>query len=530
MIRKKYLYLVMMSMWAVVLFFCSSCTMLQYPVDQAKDSKQSKVSPSVGQNSSELPEYAILEQKGDSAIKAGQYRSALNIYNHLLSKYSGQDREKLLGKTEALLSIMKNSDLEVVLQSSKKQIPESMLLYRLGVNYAKKEDNEKAKEMLTKLLSDYPGYPRAEEVKKILKTLEVREFGKNTIGCMLPLSGKYQIFGKQALRGIQMAQDELKALYSGQEIQFVIKDTESSNDKAVECVRELAKTKIAAIAGPLVTSEAAAKEAQKYKIPMVCITQKSEVTSAGDYIFSNFITPEIQIKGLVSHAENRLGIKKFAILYPDDKYGQTFMALFRQGVSEVGGNLVVAEVYRANQTDFSSAIKKIASVLPQEPGSLSESSDSVAIFIPDAPSRLSLILPQLIYYNVQNVYLLGTNIWHNNALLKLAPEHVKNTVITDGYFFGSIKPESARFAQAFKSIYGEEPGLIEAIAYDTASMLLKTAMGEDVDSRESLKKVLAGNLIYSGVTGETMFEPNGIARKELFFLTIENNSFVEINR
>ena len=139
-----------------------------------------------------------------------------------------------------------------------------------------------------------------------------------------------------------------------------------------------------------------------------------------------------------------------------------------------------------------------------------------------------MILPQLMYYNVSDAYLLGTNIWHNKALLKIAPENIKNTVITDGYFAQSRKPEAARFAEAFKAVYGEEPGFIEAIAYDTILMLVKTAMDPDINSREELKSALAGNIIYNGVTGETMFETNRNARKELFFLTIENRSFVEI--
>ncbi|MBF0204538.1 MAG: ABC transporter substrate-binding protein, partial [Desulfamplus sp.] len=421
-INKRHLSLIMILTCTILSFVCTSCTMFQPPQPVKPEKQPSKVSPPVIQRQFEPFQYAALEQKADADIKAKKYRSALNTYNHLLSKYSGKDKEKLLAKTEALLSIMENSDLEIALKSSKKQIPEYMLLYQLGANYALKKEDDKAKEMLGRFLADYPDHPRAEQVKKILAEIEARTFAKNTIGCMLPLSGKYQTFGKQALKGIQMAQQDLKVLYNQEnrnqdnlnqknlnqdnldqdngdqesrnqenknqkngdqenrnnEIVFIIKDTESNDNRAVECVKELAKTNIAAIAGPMVTSEAAAKEAQKQKIPMICITQKSDVTSAGDYIFSNFITPEIQINGLVAHARQRLGVKNFAILYPDDKYGQTFMSLFRQAVSEAGGELVVAEVYTTKQTDFSSAIKKLAAITPHDPNAQSQNSNIAA--------------------------------------------------------------------------------------------------------------------------------------------------------
>ncbi len=551
----------------VLSLLLTSCTSFQPVSESSKKKPQPEIVKPIDEHQVEHSTYAAFEKKGDDEIKSGNYRSGLNAYNNIITKYSGEDKKRLLAKTEALLSIMKNSDLEVVLKSNKSQIPESMLLYRIGMNYAQKQkDNQKAKEILTKFISLYPDDSHASEVQKILKEIEAKSFAKNTIGCMLPLSGKYQTFGKQALRGIQMAEQDIKALYKDQEIIFVIKDTESKDDKAVAVVQELASSNVAAIAGPMVTSEAAAKEAQKHQIPMICMTQKSEVTAAGDYIFSNFITPEMQIKGLVSHAREMLGIEKFAVLSPNDKYGQTFMNLFRQAVSEAGGEIVVAEVYGESQTDFSSAIKKLADFqtrlstsLQSPPAGQSQSSvpleskqsaesvkpalptddvkpdqtksaTKIAIFIPDSPSRVAMILPQIMYYNVKESYLLGTNIWHNSALLKIAPEHISNTVITDGYFAQSTKPEAARFAEAFKTVYGEYPGFIEAVAYDTASMLIKTAMEPSIDSRASLKSALAGNIIYNGVTGETMFEVNGNAHKELFFLTVENSTFVEIQR
>ncbi|MBF0572862.1 MAG: penicillin-binding protein activator [Desulfamplus sp.] len=540
-------------------FFCTSCTMFQATPTPVKKPKQPQIVEPVIQQQVEQFSYASIEQKGDNEIKAGNYRSGLNIYNSLISKYSGEDKKRLLEKTEALLSIMKNSDLEVVLNSKKSQVPESMLLYRIGMNYAKKQkDNRKAKEIFSKFISNYPDDPHVLEVELILKDIEKSSFAKNIIGCMLPLSGKYQTFGNQALRGVKMALQDAKALYSDQEIDFIIKDTESNDAKAATIVEEFSQTNIAAIAGPMVTSEAAAKEAQKYQIPMICMTQKSEVTAIGDYIFSNFITPEMQIKGLVSHAREVLGIENFAVLAPDDKYGQKFMSLYRQAVSEAGGKIVVAEVYRENQTDFSEIIKKIAALQPQTadeepqgtntnnssdsksleingniesngiPNTTSELLPKIAIFIPDSPSKAATILPQLLYYNVKEAYLLGTNIWHNNALLKISSEHIKNVVITDGYFAQSRKPEPARFAEAFKAVYGEYPGFIEAVAYDTALLLIKTAMDKSINSRLDIKNTLAGNIIYNGATGETMFETNGNAQKELFFLTIENSAFVEI--
>jgi len=156
--------------------------------------------------------------------------------------------------------------------------------------------------------------------------------------------------------------------------------------------------------------------------------------------------------------------------------------------------------------------------------------DFEAIFVPDSPSKVSLILPQLAYHDVTDIYLVGPNIWHDSTLIEHAGGYVKNAVITEGYFAKSSNENAARFAQEFKALHNEEPGFIEAIAYDTIMIIVRTAMEPSIDSRKSLRDALAGKRLFNGATGKTMFDHNGAPHKELFYLTVQKGAFVEINR
>ena len=49
--------------------------------------------------------------------------------------------------------------------------------------------------------------------------------------------------------------------------------------------------------------------------------------------------------------------------------------------------------------------------------------DFEAIFIPDSPGKTGLIVPQLAYFDIKDVYLLGTNLWHSDALIKIADQY-----------------------------------------------------------------------------------------------------------
>jgi len=105
---------------------------------------------------------------------------------------------------------------------------------------------------------------------------------------------------------------------------------------------------------------------------------------------------------------------------------------------------------------------------------------------------------------------------------------VKNSVITEGYFPRSRKEKAADFAVAFQTLYNEEPGFVEACAYDTITILVTTAMDDLVASRQALKEGLKTRM-FDGVTGTTVFDSNGNAQNEPFFLTVKRGEFVEID-
>lgn len=502
-----------------------------------------------------LPEKSEAETSLELArnLETGEdIADSLHLYKKALDAASEEEKNQVVFHLNRFLATLDtpadNSRLSELVESEKELIPRAEIMYRLGLNYASQGDNERSVKTLLGFIQDYPDHPDAENAREIISLLRKHIFKKNTVGCLLPLSGRFSMFGERALRGIELAVQDFSKQYKDK-ITVVIKDTRSDDDWAVSCIDEFADQKVAGIVGPIITSEAAAICAQNQRIPMIAMTQKSQVAKIGDYIFSNFLTPEIQTQALASYAARVLGVKKFAILYPDDRYGRTYMNLFWDRVEGMGGEIVGAESYSNDQTDFSDAIKKLTGQFYSVPRFLRATQpvayldqeqdvhgqtgkevvvDFTAVFIPDAPSKIGMILPQLAYYDVTGCYLLGTNIWHDETIIDTAKKYATNTIITDGFFAGSANPMARQFADRFRSLYGKDPGFIEAAAYDTLTMLVQTAMESGVNSRSDLRNALAGKRIFEGVTGRTMFDPDGNAQKELVFLTIKNGEFREI--
>jgi ABC-type branched-subunit amino acid transport system substrate-binding protein len=282
-----------------------------------------------------------------------------------------------------------------------------------------------------------------------------------------------------------------------------------------------------------------ATEAQHSGIPMITITQKENITEISDNIFRNFITPEMQVKAVVSYAVEVLEVKNFAVLYPEEKYGTHFMNLFWDEVLKYGGKIVGAESYNPSHTDFKDPIKKLVGLyyeipddLKEKPNAKNEDPEPVvdfeAIFIPDAPKKVGLIIPQLAFHDIEDVYLLGTNLWHSKKLVDMTKEYIQRAIIPDGFFSESTSVRVRDFVENFEKTYAEKPGFIEAIAYDTSMILFQILSRPDVRSRNAIKNELMRLKNFQGVTGLTSFNDTGDVKKELSLLRIKGDKFIEL--
>jgi len=154
--------------------------------------------------------------------------------------------------------------------------------------------------------------------------------------------------------------------------------------------------------------------------------------------------------------------------------------------------------------------------------------DFDAVFIPDSPGKVGLIAPQLLYHGVEDVLLLGTNLWHSPKLIQIAHEYVQGAIIPEGFFADSSLPQVANFVKNYENVFGVRPGYLEAQAFDTAWLMCEATNTPGVESRMALKVALAGISDFSGVTGVTAFDETGEVEKAAYLLKIEGRRFTQI--
>ena len=509
---------------------------------------------------------------GDAYVALGYPKDAVNYYAMAYPKAQDPGKKVILLKIEDVVRQLSSQDIAFLLKGLDDRFLASYLMFQLGSSSAAEEKYDEALQMLSEFIEKFPDHENVQQAKNLIAEINQKSiYRRYTIGCLLPLSGPYRHYGNKALNGVELALNKFSSQNSSEYIKVIIKDTESDPVKAVQAVKELFNEKVAAIIGPVIMAEPAAQEAQDNGVPIITLTQKGDITSVGDWVFRNFFTPVAQVKALVSYAVEALNLNRFAILYPEENYGKTFMNLFWDEVIAFGGRVAGVESYNSEHTDFSDPIKKLVGLYYEVPEHLNisdpeaddeknkdasivddsdtslgdareydESSieerqekieaivDFDAIFIPDAPKKAGLIIPQLAFYDVTDTYLLGTNLWHSDSLIEMARQYVQGAIMPDGFFAESASEEVMDFTRSFHNTFQRTPEFIEAVAYDTAMILFQTVSSPDIRFRSDVRNKLKTLTDFRGVTGLTSFNNSGEVRNKLYLLQIKGRGFVEL--
>lgn len=407
------------------------------------------------------------------------------------------------------------------------------LLFGVAIAKFEKGKDKDSLALMQAFRSRYPRKASLPQAESVIQTIEARyAFNRYRIGVLLPLSGVYAQIGNNILLAINMALNDYDRRHANAKFQLIVRDTKADPQRAIEAVRELNHYNVSVIIGPMLSANAAAGEAGKLEVPMVVLTQKEVIPSLGQYVFRNFITPRMQIEALVTYLTETAGVKCFAVLHPDDKYGRAFSQIFVETVGMSAGYITGVESYVPGQTDFADQIQNFIrgyytldkkgkrQIIAKDEkrkrhGNYEAMIGFDALFIPDTVNTAKLIAPQLLYNDINNVILAGTNLWQSWDKSELANAYVKRVVFPNGFDASSNRRDVKWFVEGFKSENGQPPGFIEAVAYDTSMMMMGILSKPEVKTREDITKKLKSSKTYSGITGKTSFDSFGEPVKEI---------------
>ena len=394
---------------------------------------------------------------------------------------------------------------------------------------------------------------------------------EGTLGVVLPLSGRLASFGEESLEGILLATGHFDALGAGSRsrVRLRVRDTEGSPAAAAAAVRELAAdASVSAILGPLTgeEAEAAARAAEESAVPLLALTGREDVARLGRFALRFGASAPLEAAFLADYAVAELGLRRIAILYPDDEYGLAVRAAFWDAAVARGAEIVGVARYPVGATDFAEPIrsligyrmlsageraalaererlrKRARRLGPEAAARLRRQADALtgpggtplppfvdfeALFVPDGHERVALIAPHLAFHEVQGVRLLGSHGWNHPDLIRIGGSHVEGALFTVPFHAESHYPLVEEFARRYAATFTRAPDFLAAQAFDTANLALLQLLQGRRD-REALLEGLLAVRAHPGVAGTVSVAPDGNALRRPYLLRVEDGRFVSV--
>jgi branched-chain amino acid transport system substrate-binding protein len=494
--------------------------------------------------------------------------------NKLKQVHLQSDSASIREKANELIETIINQHLTVgflnsMLETYQSSYPGATILLKLISTYRLQRNTPAYRNALERFLVLFPDHPLKLSIENQLRVVQPTTIVKVKLAAILPLSGNMALTGQKTLQGIQLAMNRLSPELRS-EIQLIVKDSKSGQSIS-EIIQELGNDPdVVAVIGPILSPNLrqAAPDAEALHLPLFSPTASGEgLPELSSFIFRNSLTRDNQGRFIAEHAVNKLGLRRFMILYPNEEYGVRLKEVFEMEARALGAEVLTTIPYERSQNDFKEQILQMGGIGDDrlekigkkqlldgdepvdfsQPGIFSRplyemgnwsSENNIedlkvdlelaydAIFIPGFYDKVGLIVPQLVFYNVDNATLLGASGWNSPELIENAGKYLKKGFFVDGFFSESKEPRVEDFVNRFKKVFGQTPSILSAQSYDTTVILLDLLSDKSI-TRDRIKEGLLKIKNYPGVSGLTSITDQGESDKQLFTLTIKDKKFTE---
>lgn len=306
------------------------------------------------------------------------------------------------------------------------------------------------------------------------------------VGAILPLSGPAAVFGEPLKNGLQMA------LKDRSDINVIYEDSKASPSDGASAYQKLTaegvNVMVSAYSG---VSVPLTKLAAQNKTPLIMtIVAADNVTN--EYSYRYYAKPNSYVEPAFTDADSPLNnLTDIAILYRNDEFGKAVSGILDATIKAKGKKVLISEVYKPNETDFSTSMAKIKAAKPQ-----------ALIFVSATSAEAVGIINKAYELKVETVLVEASAAMTDAAAQKKA---AKTTYYTTGFKF-SLPGDSLEFKNFYKNTFNAEPNFAAAFGYDIGKLIVGC-----VDGGGEIQDCLSKTTSVNGITGEI----NGIKNNEI---------------
>ena len=343
------------------------------------------------------------------------------------------------------------------------------------------------------------------------------------IGVAGPFTGGAAAFGDNIKTGVTMKMEEINAAggVNGMKLEAVWGDDRCEPKEAGGVASRFAMDKkIVAVIGHVCSSPALTALPIYIRNGLVSISPTATNVTIGKagkgWFFRNVYRDDFQGKFLANYVNKVLGSKRVAIFYENNDYAIGLQKAFSDEGKTLGFEVVGAEAFSTNTTDFAPQLTKLLARKPD------------AIFLCGFYQEGALIARQARGMKFTGP-LFGADGIDNTEYIQIAGKAANNTYLTVPFLAEAAGPEAASFIKNFKERTGRGLDWMSANAYDCVGILAEviSKVGPDRKKlRDGLAAMNSPEKGYKGVTGVTYFDKVGDCQKRAYVKMVKDGKYV----
>lgn len=296
---------------------------------------------------------------------------------------------------------------------------------------------------LSHLLSWQGDFPFQRELKQLKK-----QFGRSRqeLALLLPLSGGYAEISEKILQGVEIGLQFL----SQNDFDTHVRIINSESDNWIEQIRNLPPS-VTFIGGPLRKQIWQQIVDKKLYQRHAFFTFLSHIQEEGFYGWRFFSSPGDQIRSLLKACTYQQPDMNFAILYPDERYGQEMSRIFSQELQKNGLQLKAMQTYTPGRhKSWGQAVARLLNIRPeteeeeeqtreseQKDGSEEKQKwqpDFEAVFLPDSFAAARQLIPGFFYNDAGNLLFLGPQLWEEGLTTRGENKYFSNSLFPSAWW------------------------------------------------------------------------------------------------
>lgn len=322
------------------------------------------------------------------------------------------------------------------------------------------------------------------------------------IGMIVARSGKAQDYGASAIRGAQLAVDEINEHGGvlGHRLQLAVFDNKSTALNARQAANKAVYRRVVGVVGAVWSTHslAVAPVLQEHKIPMISPGSTApEVTQTGNYIFRTCYTDDFQGKLMADFAFKSTGYRKAAVLTNiSETYSKILARYFSTNFISNGGKVIFKGGYKGSATDYMNILRPLTSLKPD------------VVFVPGYSQDSGLIIKQARKLGIDAVFM-GGDAWQT-AVADYAGTALEGSYFSTFWHPNVPYPKNRAFMDRFTAAYDKEKNSAYApLAYDAVWLLADAMRRSKSLEPQKIRDALAATQDFEGATGRYSFNAQG---------------------